>query len=993
MKVQGINKAVYGFLQQIQAECWIALFGIIITAVAWGSVIHRMAHERTDQITDIYDLNNGLASALEEHVSRVLKSADDILLRMKMEYEDEGGLTNHLVAYVRRVKADPLYNQAAIANSDGDLLLSAVPLKKPISIANRRHFTEQKANPDAGLVIAEPVNSPVSGKWSVFLSRRLNRKDGSFDGVVCVGLDPGYFSDFYSVPELGRDRSIIVVGLDRVVLARYFQNDFQVGQDMGASPLFSAVRKSPVGHYEGAIAIDGPPMFVSYRKMGDYPLIVMVTSLKSSALSALEKRKKGYYASALAFTLFTVAFCLLLIRTERQARSGKVLLIEELKERKRAEELLRESERNLLVKDRINKIFLTVEGDEVYDELLKYILEFSESEYGIFGYLNENGKFVAPAQTREIFWEECTVAGKEEMFNKGGFFSSWKRALEERTTLIFNEGPFKVPQGHLPIYNTMVAPVFLGKYFICITQIANKPSGYTEEDRALLDSIADQIAPVLNARIQRDRQEKERRKVEEFLRISESSYRELFGAITDALLVHEFHPEGLPGRFIEVNDVACRRLGYTREELLMMTPVDIDASDSDVDVIGITRQLGKGETVTFEQRHVAKDGRRIPVEITVRLFNLHHKPAVLAMVRDITARKQAENALHESEERYRALFEKSPDGVLIIDADCRFVEFNAATYEQLGYSKGEFAALSLHDICPFQTSEEGNIRMAELMRKGFDQYEVKHSTKNGEIRDIFVVAQTISMAGQAFIYMIWRDITDRKRTEQDIINYQKRLRALMYESSLIEERERKRIADELHDTIGQNLVFSKLRLSSLRDNLVTAGETETLEEIIGMIDSTIQYSRSLTHELGNPVLYLVGFEAAVRWLAEQLGKTQNIQVDVNIKGNLADIQMEMRVLLYKTLRELLFNVVKHAQADYVNINIRRVSGKLEIDVMDNGVGIGPLSTTGYGLISVTERITYLGGTMEIGLNTDMGTGSRVSIAVPLPQNGVEVTLQ
>jgi len=215
----------------------------------------------------------------------------------------------------------------------------------------------------------------------------------------------------------------------------------------------------------------------------------------------------------------------------------------------------------------------------------------------------------------------------------------------------------------------------------------------------------------------------------------------------------------------------------------------------------------------------------------------------------------------------------------------------------------------------------------------------------------------------------------------------------MYESSLIEERERKRIADELHDTIGQNLVFSKLRLSSLRDNLVTAGETETLEEIIGMIDSTIQYSRSLTHELGNPVLYLVGFEAAVRWLAEQLGKTQNIRVDVNIKGNLADIQMEMRVLLYKTLRELLFNVVKHAQADYVNINIRRVSGKLEIDVMDNGVGIGPLSTTGYGLISVTERITYLGGTMEIGLNTDMGTGSRVSIAVPLPQNGVEVTLQ
>ena len=102
--------------------------------------------------------------------------------------------------------------------------------------------------------------------------------------------------------------------------------------------------------------------------------------------------------------------------------------------------------------------------------------------------------------------------------------------------------------------------------------------------------------------------------------------------------------------------------------------------------------------------------------------------------------------------------------------------------------------------------------------------------------------------------------------------------------------------------------------------------------------------------------------------------------------------MEMKVLLYKTVRELLFNVVKHAQADYVNINIRRMSDKLEIDVMDNGVGVGPMPTTGYGLISVTERVSYLGGTIEIGLNTDVGRGTRVSIVIPLPQNHTGGTL-
>jgi PAS domain S-box-containing protein len=687
--------------------------------------------------------------------------------------------------------------------------------------------------------------------------------------VVSVGLDPLYFSNFYSVPELGWDRGIIVVGLDRIVRARHFHGDSKIGQDFSTSPVFSLVDKSPVGHYEVVGLIDGQTRFVSYRKMKDYPLIVMVSSLKSSALSAVEKRKKGYYAYASAFTLFTVVFCLLLMRAQRQTHNHKKLLIEELKERKRAEELLRGSERNLLVNDRINKIFLTVEDDEAFDELLKYILEFLQSEFGIFGYLDENGKFVSPTVTREVFWKKCNVAGKQEIFSEGFMCDFWKRALEDRTTLIFNEGPFKFPQGHLPIYNTMVAPVFLGKYFVCITQIANKASGYGEADRALLDAISDQIAPVLYARIQRDKQEKERRKAEEALRYSESRYRELFGAITDALLVYEFNMDGLPGLFFEVNDVACSMLGYTREELLAMTNVDIVAPEADIDNIAIARRMAEGETLTFEQLYIAKDGQRIPVESTMRIFDLQRKPAVLAMVRDVSG---------------------------------------------------------------------------------------------------------------------------RKKREQAITSYQKLLQRFLYESTLLEERERKRIADELHDTVGQNLVFSKLRLSSLRNTLAAAGEEETLVEIIDMLNSTIEFSRSLTYELGNPVLYLVGLEAAVRGLAEQLEKTQNIKVAVNIKGDLTDIQMEMRVLLYKTVRELLFNVVKHAQADYVNINIMRILGKLEIDVMDNGVGVGPLPTTGYGLVSVTERVSYLGGTIEIGLNTEVGRGTRVSISIPLSQNHTGGTL-
>jgi len=123
---------------------------------------------------------------------------------------------------------------------------------------------------------------------------------------------------------------------------------------------------------------------------------------------------------------------------------------------------------------------------------------------------------------------------------------------------------------------------------------------------------------------------------------SEARYRELVGALTDALFVHTIRSDGTLGPIIEVNDEACRRLGYTREQLIGQTPLLFDATDSPVDVAAIVRRLRSGEPVTFEQTHVTKDGRRIPVEIRARAIVLGGQPAVLSLVRDISERKQHE---------------------------------------------------------------------------------------------------------------------------------------------------------------------------------------------------------------------------------------------------------------------------------------------------------------------------------------------------------------
>jgi len=145
------------------------------------------------------------------------------------------------------------------------------------------------------------------------------------------------------------------------------------------------------------------------------------------------------------------------------------------------------------------------------------------------------------------------------------------------------------------------------------------------------------------------------KQAEAALRESEHRFRALYHGITDALFVHKVGDDGSVSQFLEVNDVACQRLGYTRDELLAMTPADIDETDNDVDIVGLTKRVAAGEDVTFEQVHIAKGGHPIPVEIHAKSFELEGQPAVISIVRDITDRKRAEAQAAREAERAEVL--------------------------------------------------------------------------------------------------------------------------------------------------------------------------------------------------------------------------------------------------------------------------------------------------------------------------------------------------
>jgi PAS domain S-box-containing protein len=139
------------------------------------------------------------------------------------------------------------------------------------------------------------------------------------------------------------------------------------------------------------------------------------------------------------------------------------------------------------------------------------------------------------------------------------------------------------------------------------------------------------------------------------------------------------------------------------------------------------------------------------------------------------------NNISEAELRFRAIFEQSPTGILIIDTDGKLIEFNEAAHSALGYSREEFALLHLSDIDPFQSPEEIKKSMKEVLKRGEAEFEVKHRTKKGEARDVHVLTRVLSLSGRKVFQTIWHDITERKQAEETAGKYHQHLEKLVNE--------------------------------------------------------------------------------------------------------------------------------------------------------------------------------------------------------------------
>jgi PAS domain S-box-containing protein len=257
----------------------------------------------------------------------------------------------------------------------------------------------------------------------------------------------------------------------------------------------------------------------------------------------------------------------------------------------------------------------------------------------------------------------------------------------------------------------------------------------------------------------------DRREAEEALRKSEEKYRQLIQCANDAILLSELTDDGTPGRFIEVNEVACQRLGYSRDELLTMGPLDIDSPEFVASMPAVTKSLLKHGHCTFEMAHVNRQGLKIPVEVSAHLFELEGKRTVLSIARDITERKQVEQTLRQSEERFRNLFERAADEFLLHDLNGRFVEVNKSTCDVLGYTREEMLQLTVSDIVVGYSPSDLQELWHNLMTVGPVTVQTTHRRKDGSTIPVEGRLSAFDYHDRRLVLAVVRDITERKQAE------------------------------------------------------------------------------------------------------------------------------------------------------------------------------------------------------------------------------------
>jgi PAS domain S-box-containing protein len=454
--------------------------------------------------------------------------------------------------------------------------------------------------------------------------------------------------------------------------------------------------------------------------------------------------------------------------------------------------------------------------------------------------------------------------------------------------------------------NIMVPLKSQGRIIGTLSLRSRKVGAYGPREQAILERLADLIAPA----IENSELYAKTKRAEEELRQSEEQYRILFEQSREAIFLSS--PEG---EFLGVNQSAVELFGYTRAELIKLDHNDLWVYlDEQARWLREIQEHGSIKDMGIKLRH--KDGTEMDCVITSNLLRDNNGKVLASqcVVRDVTERKRWEQALQESEQRFRYLVESAADAFLVFDSKGKLIDVNQRACEMLGYTCQELLQLSVWDIRADQTEPTWPQLLENLVPGVPITVERLYKRKDSSTFPVENRIGLIELKGESCLVSITRDITERKHTEQMLLNQMR---------DLAVADERNRLARELHDSVAQS-IYSLTLFSETARHLVNAGNEERLEHNLLRLGQTSQQAlkemRLLVHELRPLQLENEGLVGALQHRLDAVERRAGIEAQLLLEGTVK-LPPNHEYELYRVAQESLNNSLKHAAATSVTVRV------------------------------------------------------------------------
>jgi PAS domain S-box-containing protein len=672
-----------------------------------------------------------------------------------------------------------------------------------------------------------------------------------------------------------------------------------------------------------------------------------------------------------------------------------VAVFQNITERKMAEEKTTSEEVRL--KSLVNILqYDSVSIQEFLDHALDEAIKLTASKIGyIYFYDAERQEFVLNSWSREVM-KECTIQEKQTIYSldKTGI---WGEAVRQNKPIVVNDfqGPNQLkkgyPEGHVELFKFLTVPIHQNNRIVALAAVANKETDYDETDVLQMTVLLEAVWKTVEAKM-----------AEENLKASETRYRRLFETAKDGILILDANT----GQVEDANPFLIQLLGYSYDQFKgkkiweLGFIKDTFANKANFEEL-VLKKYVRYEDLPLE----AANGLRKDVEFVSNVYEVDHQKVIQCNIRDISERKITENAIRLNEERYRIVADFTHDWEYWLGADGRFRYISPSCESLTGYTPEEFIAdpTLLTHIVHAEDQEDVTSHISSIIAGNRDKTEMRFriNTKDGLERWLGHVCQPVFSAGGEFIgrRASNRDITDTVNNEKQVLESRAllvsmnaeleqkiiertaeitkaelELRSLSSRLLKVQEEERRSIARELHDEIGQNLTVLKLMLG--RAQIVVHEDVKPLiKEISGTALELLKHVRNLSMSLRPGVLDELGLIPALESLFKQLNEQAGLRVHFYPQYS-GQLSADTSITLYRIAQEALTNVMRYSGVKEVFVKLWSQDGTLRLRIEDNGHGFAPALLEAHrstGLSAMKERAALVGGRCTIESEPLKGT--------------------